>query len=60
MALVCPIRPVSWDGFEEHFRLAMGREMTPQERKWLRLSDLVLDMAADEEEDEDEDKLRVG
>ena len=59
MALVCPIRPTSWDEFEEHFRVSMGREMTPQERKWLRLSDLVLNAYADEE-DEYEDKLRTG
>ena len=46
MALVCPVGPLSWDEFEKKFYLAMGREMTPQERNWFRLSNLAL--AADE------------
>lgn len=59
MALVYPIRPTSWDEFEAKFRVAMGREMTPQERKWLRLSGLVLGTDADVE-DEEQQKLNAG
>lgn len=49
MALVYPIGPINWDEFEREFRLAMGREMTPQERNWLRLSNLAL--AGDDDEE---------
>lgn len=50
MALAYPIEPINWDEFEREFRLAMGREMTPQERNWLRLSNLAL--AGDDDEEE--------
>ena len=50
MALVCPIGPINWEEFEREFRLAMGREMTPQERTWLRLSNLAL--AGDDDDEE--------
>ena len=49
MALVCPIGPIHWDEFEKEFRLTMGREMSPQERNWFRLSNLAL--AGDEDEE---------
>jgi len=59
MALVYPIRPTAWDEFDDKFRLAMGRAMTGEESKWLRLSDLVLTNDADPE-DEVEQSLNAG
>jgi len=51
MGFVYPDAAITWEDFERKFREGMGREMTPQERTWFRLSSLVLDATDDEPQD---------
>jgi hypothetical protein len=42
---------MSIEGFEEKFRQAFGREMTPDERRYFQLSGMVLDRSEEDESD---------
>ena len=39
---------MSMEEFEENFKEAFGRDMTPDERRWFRLASLLPSEAADE------------
>ena len=41
---------ISWKEFENTFRLAFGREMTLDERRWFELSRLIEDNSDQQEE----------
>ena len=51
MGFVYPDAAITWEDFERKFREGMGREMTPQERTWFRLSSIALDATDDEPHD---------